>query len=406
MRRLAASPELRDGIASFLFPRLYKFSAVATRQLTAIMLALQVRKLKTVHDVQMMVGRFIDHMVNASVDSLSWSGLAQLSADKPYLFVSNHRDITLDSALLNRVLHEEGFPTCQVAVGDNLFGTPHADDLMRLNRSFLVERSAAGPKATYAAMMRTSGYIRQSLESGVSVWIAQREGRAKDGFDRTEPALLKMLALAWRKRRGRVQEEASQTPTQALAIDRLDELLQRVQIVPVSISYELDPCDLLKAEELFCLAEDGHYTKREGADLASIVEGMRGYKGRVHLHFAQPLSGSFETAEEIAQAMDREIVGGLKIYPSNLSALAELDLQESSGEPAQERSGSTRVGEDLKDPQFEGKALEYFIERVRSTGTAQRPYLLLQYANLLRNRLALGLSVDEATLDSAQTSNR
>ena len=202
------------------------------------MLRIRARKLRTVYDVQMMVGRFIDHMVAASVDALSWSGLAQLDPAKPYLFISNHRDITLDSALLNRVLHEEGFPTCQIAVGDNLFGTPHADDLMRLNRGFLVERSATGPKATYRALLITSSYIRHSIETGASVWIAQREGRAKDGFDRTEPALIKMLALAWR------------SSGEGVKPDPIQELLQQVQIVPVAISYELDPCDLMKTDEL------------------------------------------------------------------------------------------------------------------------------------------------------------
>ena len=345
----------------------------------------------------MMVGRFIDHMVQASVDDLRWSGLETLNRDTPYIFVSNHRDIALDSALLNRVLHEEGFPTCQIAVGDNLFGTPHADDLMRLNRGFLVQRSAGGPKAAYAALLQTSRYIRHSVETGVSVWIAQREGRAKDGFDRTEPALIKMLALAWRRPKGLKKLAASETASaQAQGITQIGELLGAINIVPVSISYELDPCDLRKAEELFALATDGAFKKPANSDLESIVEGMRGYKGRVHLHFSQPLtqpmSGTYESADDIANAMDRSIVAGLQVYPPNLSAQAQMNA---SSRPAKTESGPANV-DGLQHAQSDSKALRFFKNRVDSIAAAKRPYLLLQYANLLRNRSELGLSEESS----------
>ncbi len=387
VRRLTANPELRDGIASFLFPRLYKFSAVATRVLTRLLLAYHARSLTRVHDVQMMVGRFIDHMVQASVDSLSFSGLERLDPGKPYLFVSNHRDIALDSAFLNRVLHGEGFPTCQIAVGDNLFGTPHADDLMRLNRGFLVERSAVGARANYAAMLRTSSYVRHSIEEGTSVWIAQRAGRAKDGFDRTEPALLKMLALAWRKQ-----------------FSRLDELLEAVQIVPVAISYELDPCDLLKADELYQRSLGGEFNKAEDADLASIVAGMRGYKGRVHLNFAPPLRGNFEQAEDIARAMDEAIVGGLKVYPSNVAARDMLLADESPGQQkvALDCQGLPRwpTHQPSTEPES-AQSSHYFKSRIDNAAASLRPYLLLQYANVLRNQVELGTPAPTAEIASS-----
>lgn len=319
----------------------------------------------------MMVGQFIDRMVEASVDQLSFSGLATLNPQKPYLFVSNHRDIALDSAFLNRVLHGEGFPTCQIAVGDNLFGTAsgHADDLMRLNRGFLVERSAVGVKANYAAMLRTSSYIRQSIAEGTSVWIAQRAGRAKDGFDRTEPALLKMLALSYRKE-----------------FARLDELLEAIQIVPVAISYELDPCDLLKADELAERARDSAFEKVEGADLASIVAGMRGYKGRVHLNFAQPVVGRYEAAEEIAHAIDVAIVGGLKVYPTNVVARDMLVANRSSGFASMSWPEQPVVSE---ADRF--RSADYFRNRLNAAAEPLQPFMLLQYANLLRNQAELGV---------------
>ncbi len=337
----------------------------------------------------MMVGTFIDHMVRSSVDELSWSGLENLDRSQSYLFVSNHRDITLDSALLNRVLHEDGFPTCEIAVGDNLFGTPYADDLMRLNRGFLVERAAGGPKKVYAALMRTSTYIRESLESGASVWIAQREGRAKDGFDRTEPALIKMLALAWRKSRtaAGVKKEISQ----------LDELLNVVRIVPVAISYELDPCDLLKADELYDIATEGAFTKPEGADLASIVAGMRGYKGRVHLHFSKPLSGHYDSAEEIARAMDEAIVGELKIFPSNARAWNQLAQVDGRGLQVEKPLGHSvshaQMQAEGSGSEASSKALDFFDARIRDVAIEKQRYVLIQYANLLHNRLELGFDL-------------
>lgn len=357
IKRLRASPDLHDGFASFLFPRLYPRSAPLARSATRALLWYRARKFRTVHDVQMMTGRLIDHMLSETVAELTVDGLQHLDPSKPYLFVSNHRDITLDSALLNRVLHGAGFPTCQIAVGDNLFGTPFADDLMRLNRGFIVQRSAVGLKAQYAALKRTSDYIRHSLEEGVSVWIAQREGRAKDGFDRTDPALLKMLALAYRKEGKTVGDLSSQ-----------------VQIVPVSIAYELDPCDEQKAHELWVTETQGSFQKSAGADQASIVTGVKGYKGRVHLEFAAPLSSQYGDADTIARALDEAIVNGLRVYPTNTDA-------------------DRLLGAVDREPQLPrlAKVTELFEARVAAVTSVERPFLLRQYANVLRNRLELGL---------------
>ena len=355
--RLRASYELRDGFAGFLFPLLYRFSPPFARQVTRGLLWFRARKFRTVHDVQMMTGRLIDHMLNDTVAALSFDGLQRLDPAVPYVFVSNHRDITLDSALLNRVLHGEGFPTCQIAVGDNLFGTPFADDLMRLNRGFIVQRSAVGVKAQYAALKRTSAYIRNSVEEGVSVWIAQREGRAKDGFDRTEPALLKMLALAYR-------DESRQ----------VGELTKRVQIVPVSISYELDPCDEQKAHELWSIETHGSFEKSAGADQASIVAGVQGYKGRVHLSFSAPLDGEYGDAEQMARALDEAIVGGLRVFPTNTDADQLLGSSE-------RESSLPRLA----------KVTDMFNARIAAASSVERPFLLRQYANVLRNRVELGL---------------
>jgi len=241
-------------------------------------------------------------------------------------------------------------------VGDNLLRQPYAADLMRLNKSFVVERSVTGTRAVFSAMSRTSRYIRHSLEEGQSVWIAQREGRSKNGFDRTDPALLKMIELAYRK-------EA----------EDFGALVRRIHIVPVAISYELDPCDLRKAHELYVTERFGSYTKPPHEDLQSIVEGMIGFKGRVHIHFAQPILGDFEDADALAAEIDRCIVGGLKIYPTQVSAARRLGVQAtSSQQPIPEVDAA-------------------FQDRLQRCPTAEQPYLLASYANVLRNRKELNL---------------
>jgi hypothetical protein len=247
-----------------------------------------------------------------------------------------------------------------MAVGDNLLTERFAADLMRLNKSFVVERSATGRKAIYQAMNRTSSYIRHSLETGNSVWIAQREGRAKDGFDRTDPALLKMLALAWRE-----------------DIETFGEMLQRINLVPVSISYELDPCDQDKARELTLLARDGEYRKAPDEDLNSIVHGLLGFKGRMHLHFSAPVKETVADADELAAIVDKAIVAGLKVFPTQAAAARELGID-----------GVPDAGDWLGDVQ------QAYQQRLSSAPAEELPQLLAAYGNLIRNRNELGISAD------------
>ncbi len=356
--RLLQNSELRDGIAYFLFPRLYATSPAVARYCTGLLLRWRGRGLRRVHDIQMLMKRYIDHMVRDSVVSLTTSGLDRLPGRGPFLFISNHRDIVLDTVFLNRVLHAADHATCRMAVGDNLLSTDYAADIMRLNKSFVVERSASGAKAVLRALQKTSAYVKHSLEQGESVWIAQRSGRAKDGFDRTEPALLKMLTLAYR--------DESKT---------LDYWLSQVTLIPVSISYELDPCDLAKAEELRAVEEVGEFTKSQSADLEAIVASVTGKKGRVHIAFGDRVVPPLESAELVAQELDRSIVGGFKIYPTQASAYAEV-----TGNTV---PSAVEAADDTSQRLFE--------QRVAACSPELRPHLLAQYANLVLNQEALGL---------------
>ena len=191
LTRIVASRELAQAANQLIMPSWLDQGSLGI-WLTRTALRLKTRKLKSVRDCQNMVASLFETVINRTIDRLSVSGLEQLSPNQHYLFVSNHRDILMDSSLLNYLLYEAGHDTCRMAVGDNLLNNTLVADLMRLNKSFVVERSAAGARAQYRALTRTSRYMQYSLQQGISVWIAQRQGRAKNGFDRTDPALLKM----------------------------------------------------------------------------------------------------------------------------------------------------------------------------------------------------------------------
>lgn len=231
-------------------------------------IAEQMSAVKSVEEFQ---HTYISHavlkIVKESISELSHSGFEDLDPNQSYLFISNHRDIILDSALLNLIRYELGHPTTLIAIGDNLLITPLITDLMKLNKSFIVHRNPPRTQA-YAYSLRLAKFIQQRItQDGESVWLAQRNGRTKDGVDRTQPSLLKMLQLAFEDK-------------------TLAEGFRDLRIVPMAISYELEPCDYLKAEELVCRESGKGYDKN---DREAIIKGIRDPKGRVHLAAGQPL---------------------------------------------------------------------------------------------------------------------
>ncbi len=346
-----------DSAARLVTPALARIVPPLARGLTRGVIGWKSRGFASIDDFQRFLSHYFAQLLKDTVAGFTVSGLDQLDPDGAYLYISNHRDIVMDTGLINYSVHKAGFETPEAAVGDNLFTDPLATDLMRLNKSFVVERSVEGKRALYRALTRTSNYIRHTLERDHSVWIAQREGRSKDGFDRTEPALLKMLALAWRK-----------------DAETFGELVEKFTLVPVSISYELDPCDRRKAHELAVIDRDGRYQKAENEDLTSIIEGMTGFKGRVHVHYSAPLKGTFETAEDLARALDRAIVGGLKVYPTQAEAARALGF-----------AGVPDAGAWLAEVKA---AYEMHLAGCPEN---ERPFLLAGYGNLIRNRNELGI---------------
>jgi 1-acyl-sn-glycerol-3-phosphate acyltransferase len=241
-------------------------------------------------------------MIATTMTGFTVSGLEQLDKNTAYLFVGNHRDITLDPTFLNYSRYLSGGDTVRIAVGDNLLSKQFISHLIRINKSFIVKRSEKAPRKLFEALKTLSDYIGHSiLVDGESVWIAQREGRAKDGMDKTDPTIIKMFAISGRK------------------LDFSD-YIHSLKIVPVAISYEYDPCDFLKARELSELAIKGGYKKTPHEDITSIATGISGYKGRVHLSYGKPCSEKFATAEDVAEWLDKEISDLYVLHPTNFFA--------------------------------------------------------------------------------------
>ncbi|WP_115718059.1 lysophospholipid acyltransferase family protein [Gallaecimonas mangrovi] len=306
---LCSNQEFIELISRYEFPRLDKWLPFFTRRIVQKQLTQRLGGIKDVAGFQIQIRDFLSKDLAKTADGVSWSGVDGLAKDKPYLFVSNHRDIALDPALVNWVCHQVGMQTARIGIGDNLLKKPYVNDLMRLNKSFIVKRSAKGVRELAAAMTVLSSYLDSSIQTGHSVWIAQREGRAKDGNDQTDPALLKMFYLSHRKQRS------------------FAEMVERLNIVPVAISYEFDPCDRLKAKELATLARTGCYEKQPYEDLQAMAMGFTGHKGRIHVGFGTPVSGEgIEGPDQLAAIIDQQIHHNYKLFPTHLSAAGEGDL--------------------------------------------------------------------------------
>lgn len=246
-------------------------------------------------------------------EGLSVSGLENLESlkDKKFLLFSNHRDIILDPAIAQSTLSDNGIPMTEICVGSNLLsGGPLVEDLLRSNRMIKVIRGISA-RELYLSSQLLSKYIRESITTGhASIWIAQKEGRSKNGKDVTEQGLLKMFDLSGS---GDFVKDFSE-----------------LNIVPMSISYEIESCDARKARELFIKERDGEYHKKDKEDLHSILTGIRQKKGRIHLSFCKPLC-----ADAIAQAaelkgneryqllmreLDRSICDAYRLWPNNYIA--------------------------------------------------------------------------------------
>lgn len=264
------------------------------------------RKTKSVRDLQVNFSYpAIRGIMDRTTSGFTHEGFEDMAAeDGGYLFISNHRDIVLDSAILNVLLVDQELETAETAAGENLFLSPVITDLLKANRNFVVHRPAQ-PRELYQVSKKLSAYILDRRESNTSIWIAQRSGRTKDGLDRTETGLLKMLGMAGSK---------------------FIEHFLALNIRPLAITYEYDPCDRLKVQELYFKNERPDLPRRRKDDFKAMLSGVTDKKG--HTHFAMmPAIGEAELLEleavrdrneryrEFRKLLDRRILEGYKLFP-------------------------------------------------------------------------------------------
>lgn len=373
LSRVMADPDFRSAMARLSFPRLAKVAPGLVAPLIIWYLNRQLRDVNSVHDLQMVVQAYMDKMMDRTTRGLTYSGLDKVAKDKPYFFVSNHRDIALDPAFIDWALHKSGHQTARLAIGDNLLTMPYASDLMRLNKSFIVKRSAKGNKEKFNALKHLSAYLHHSITVDHSnLWIAQRQGRAKDGLDRTESAVIKMFAM-------------NKPKPQSFA-----DYIRELHIVPVSISYEWDPLDAHKARELYAQRNEGSYQKAQHEDVLNIARGIDGIKGHVHLAFGPEMNGDYEDADAFAEALDRQIIGNYVLQPSNCFAYRAI-----YGEVPAVTVRSERIP--FTEKQFKAEA-QIFNERLRAMDPKYRPLVREMYANPVVSQLALSAPGSESLL--------
>ncbi|MEO8517061.1 MAG: 1-acyl-sn-glycerol-3-phosphate acyltransferase [Flavobacterium sp.] len=273
----------------------------------------QLRKTYSVRDFQC---NFIYHgvkqVLEKSSDGLTTSGFEKLEENTAYLFISNHRDIVLDTTLLNASLFEHNLKMTSSAIGDNLVKKSFLKVLAKLNRNFLVQRGLT-PREMLTSSKLLAEYMAQLLlHENRSVWIAQREGRTKDGNDETNPGVLKMIAMG--------SDECN-----------LMDYFKKIKVVPVSISYEYDPTDALKMPQLLAEANNEIYIKEKNEDFKTLLSGIIGQKKRIHIHIGDVLDteideikANFDTSNKqiqaLAQVIDDSILSSYKLWPTNYIA--------------------------------------------------------------------------------------
>lgn len=326
----------------------------------------------TVYDFQRnIIYPFMKQIIGKTTNGLYLNGVESYHKEKPHLYISNHRDIVLDAAFLNIMFFDNDMETSEIAIGDNLLIYSWITDLVRLNKSFIVKR-----KVSVREMLATSKLLSEYIYDTInrrnqSIWLAQREGRAKDSNDRTQTSLLKMLTLYNRA-----------VPSKAL---------QALNIVPLALSYEYDPCDYLKAKEFQQKRDNPDHMKSQADDIENMGTGISGYKGRVVFSFGNPINNVLSSIEneseraevlsQTAKIIDTEIFKNYHFFPINWVA---YDMM--MGTPQFADKYSEREAEDFK------KYLDQQVDKVELLNKDNdflRSKIIEMYANTVVNYLSV-----------------
>ena len=295
---------------------------------------------------------FLSMIESSSIEDFTFSGIDELGLDTPHIYISNHRDIVLDAALLDLALYRsDNRKKCEMVIGDNLLVNQFTTDLFKVNGAITVRRSLSSTRDLREETLRLSRYIRYAIEQkGVSLWIAQKSGRSKDGVDNTSPAILKMLYLAYRE---------DGIPFQ--------DFIRRASIVPVAISYQYDPCDITKSEEqIRKLKAEGVYNvyvKKKYADVLDLVRGLRLNKGNVHIQVGTPLGDGIEDAAAAVRETDRQIHVNYKLWDTNYFAYDYIN------------------GTKMFESEYAGMNTRSFVRHYRHLKPEVRDFVFREYAN-------------------------
>lgn len=326
----------------------------------------------TVYEFQRnIVYPFVKQIIERTTDELSAVGVENFDKNNGNLFISNHRDIVLDAAFLNILFFDNDMDTSEIAIGDNLLVYPWITDLVRLNKSFIVKRKVS-VREMLATSKQLSEYIYDTIKRrNQSIWLAQREGRAKDSNDRTQTSLLKMLTLYDRSK-----------PFEAL---------KSLNIVPLALSYEYDPCDYLKAKEFQQKRDNPNHVKSKADDIENMITGISGHKGRVVFSFGNPLNNNSsdfsditnnsELLSSIGNYIDKEIFMNYHFYPINYIA---YDMMMGSAEHSDKYTSldvdsfNKYIEEQISKVELPNKDVEFL-----------RGKIIEMYGNTLKNHLSI-----------------
>lgn len=365
--------EVKAAIESLLTDEMFKRAVTPIiAPISWEMFSKQLRSYNTVFDFQEnVIYTLITKFIEKNIDKLWLANPENVDMSDSHVYISNHRDIVLDAALFNILLFEKEVQTTEIAIGDNLLIFPWITTLVRLNKNFIVKRGVS-----IRQVIETSKHLSQYIHKTVrqdkqSVWIAQREGRAKDSNDRTQTSLLKMLAL----------------------IDSKETLesIKALNMVPLSITYEYDPCDYLKAQEYQLKRDFSDYKKTNEDDLTNMLTGITGYKGRVCFKLGKPLNEKIDSIsdstrkgvilEEIAKLIDEEIFKHYEFFPPNYIAYDLIHNSEKFADkytPEEKESFITYLNNQVDKIDIENKDVPFLKQKITE-----------MYANTLINHLSV-----------------
>ncbi len=351
-KRLIKNEFLISSIRLMMWPKIPRPLIGLFQAFIQVFLRIRLFNIRTVDDFQKKIigNRLLKWVLDHSTNSLTFTGIDNLDVNENYIFISNHRDIVLDSALIDYILHINDHRVPYIAFGDNLLFNEMVEDLIRINKAFIVKRNLP-LKQQLKELKHLSEYIIQILKEGNNIWIAQKEGRAKNGIDRTNPAIIKMFHLSERKK----QPDFSA-------------FIKSLNIVPVSVSYEKDPCDRIKARELFQISRKGEFKKKRRYDLVSMAAGIIRDKGHIHVAFSKPLKEDYENEKEVAAAIDFAIQRSYRLWPRNYIAYDEL---------TKDKSYTNHYSEAEK---------EIFLNQYKDLKLEIRDILLQSYANPVKSK--------------------